>query len=481
MSKKNLSIIVILFIIFSYVQSAYAMIGDESSINNNLVGDIDSEKNREGNLFEPIGLGITANAPMGLAVSGPFAILTAGTGAAIVGLGEIADPKNSIWQNWPMNRWTFNHASPESGWGFSSMAEKGASNAVDAIANIIFFITKSITRISINICVVSFHTDIVSGMVGWISEGVKKIFQADTDLTYLLISWGSIFLMIYSVYWILKRELMSVVSALIIAVLAIGSVFFFTANAEKVITDFSQATDGITGVFLGAVGEYTNANQDINATDPIDKGLIAFGQSVWSVIVADPWAIAMFGTCDENDLKLTESECNLMDKSNFPDKSKVVAGMRIDTLYLATTGKCNDDVVEVLARPDVTTFKSIITLQGTEQIKHGKHNGTMVGMAASSPTDHVTTALFTLLPAIGLLLFTGTIGLYIILSQVIMAAMLLVLPFFLFALMIPVQGWAISSKYFKYLLGAFMVKMIYGLYLSLVLSVGTAFVEAVLK
>ncbi|WP_066638357.1 hypothetical protein [Desulfolucanica intricata] len=481
MFKKTTTVMLILVLVISYTGAAFAMIGDENALDNNFEGDILAEKNQEGQLFEVIGLGTLASAPGTLPISGPFAAILAGTGSVSLGLAQIADPKNAIWENWPTGRWTFEHAPPDGGWGFASMSNKATASVCDMLANLIFSVTKSLTRLSINICVLAFHTDIVSGMVGWVSEGVKTIFNPEGDLSWLLITWGTIFLLIYAVYWFIRRELASIISALIIAVMAVGGVFFFAANAEPLIGNFARATDSVTGVFLGAVGNYTNAEQNVSeVNDPVDRGLVAFGQSAWSAIVADPWAVALFGTANEEDLKLTESEYKLMDKENFADQSNLKPGMRIDTLYLGTVAACRDDVVEILARPDVTSFKTIISGEGTAEVKHGDHSGTMVGLAASSASNHIVVAMLTLLPAVALFFLAATVGLSILVCQIMLAGMLLVLPIFLFVLMAPVKGWSLASKYFRSLLGFFMVKMIYGLYLSLVLTIGTAFVKAVM-
>ena len=104
----------------------------------------------------------------------------------------------------------------------------------------------------------------------------------------------------------------------------------------------------------------------------------------------------------------------------------------------------------------------------------------MVGLSASSAPNHIVVAMLTLLPAIALFFLADTVGLSILVCQIMLAGMLLVLLMFLFALMVPVKGWNLAAKYFRSLAGFFMVKMVYELYLSLVLTIGTAFVKAVM-
>ncbi|MCS5697267.1 hypothetical protein [Desulfofundulus thermocisternus] len=483
MFKKITCLTLILIMCLSFALPAFAMIGGANAEEYNLSGDVDAEKAQEGLLFELVSIGLAQSG--GLVAGGPFGMLAASAGAA--GLSLIY--KNATWENWPMGRWTFDHAPVEAGVNFVEMARNGVYQVEDFVANLLFSVTKILTRLSINICVLAFHTDIVSGMVTWVADGIRTIFTPSGDLTRLLMSWGIIFLLVYAAFWFLRHELTSVISALLIAVVAVGGVFFFAANAQQLIGNFARATDSVTGIFLGAVGGYLGDNipgSNVNA-DPLDRGLIAAGQAAWNAIVAEPWAAAMFGTTREEDLKLTADEYNLLAgyKDEFPDPAKL-EGMTVDNIYLATTGRARDIVVDVLSRPTppqslIQKGASVLTGHRPEPVDHGKHPGTTVGMAAGATLNHIVVAFFTLIPAVAFAFLAVTTGLSILVCQVMLAAMLLVLPVFLFALMWPVHGWNIAAKYFKHLVNFFMVKLIYGLYLSLVLSIGTAFATAIMK
>jgi len=449
-------------------------VGEEPCEQWNLQGDIQSEKEMEGQLFKIVGIGSTAMAPG----AGPFSSILVGTGAISLGLDQLSKPENAIWENWPMGRYSFHHIPSQKFPGPSAWVEGGLAGTADLIANMIFDLTKTLTRISLNVTVLAFHTDIVSGMVGWISEGVATIFATDGDLSQLFIKIGLIFLLVYCGFRFFRGQAMSALSATFVAALAVGSVFFFTANAHQIITGVSRGSDSLAGAFLGAVGEYTASGRNVNIDDPIDRGLVAAGQTAWQAIVAKPWAVAMFGTSDESRLILTQSEYDVLDKSVFPNKSlsKIKPGMRIDTLFLGSTGDGRDAVAEALGRPNA---KLLHVFKGQE-VDHGDHPGTMTGLAPGATITHIMTAFFTFLPAIGYALLTGTVSLSIIVCQALIAGLLLILPVPLFAMMIPETGWSISSQYFRITAGFFLVKLIYGLYLSLVLVVGTGFAGAVM-
>jgi hypothetical protein len=454
-------------------------IGEQPSDQWTLQGDVQAEKEIEGQLFSIVGIGAMATPG---APAGPFAAVVVGTGAVSAGLAKIAQPENAIWENWPMGRYVFHHVPPDKFPGPQALSERALAGAGELIANLIFGMTKTITRISLNATVLAFHTDIISGMVGWISEGVASIFSPEADLTKLLITIGLIFLMVYVAFRLLRGQAMNALGATMVAALAVGCVFFFTANAQQIISSVSRATDSLAGAFLAAVGEYTAMGQDINIDDPVDRGLVVAGQTVWQGIVAKPWALTMFGTADESRLLLTESEYRVLDKNVFPEVSqaKIEPGMRIDTLFLGCSGDGRDAVAEALGRPNAKLLWVPRFVAEGEEVDHGEHPGSVVGLSPGSVDKHIMTAGFTLIPAVCFAILAGTVALSILVCQAVLAALLLVLPIALFAMMIPETGWALAVSYFKTTAGFFMVKLIYGLYLSLVLTVATGFAKAVM-
>ncbi|MFZ5650667.1 MAG: hypothetical protein ACOY4I_07425, partial [Bacillota bacterium] len=472
------AVILVLFMLLIFEAPALAAIGDQPAELWSLQGDIQAEKEIEGQMFSIFSLSSIATAPGAAAVSGPFGLLVVGAGAAGAGMARIASPENAIWENWPEGRYVFHHAPPDKFPGLGVMAEKALYSTVEFMANMIFSITKMLVRTSNNIMVLAFHTSIITGMVGWVSEGMSEIFSSGSDLTEILISTGLIILLIYGIFSILRGRAMSALSSLLVAVLAVGGAFFFTANARQIISNTAEVTDSLAGVFLATTGRYTSAGQNVNIGDPVDRGLVAAGQTTWQLIVARPWALAQFGTSDENRLRLTSGEYDILNKSVFPKESqaKIQTGMRLDTLMLGSTGEGRDAVAETLARPN----KKYLWVIDGQDIDHGGHDGTMVGFAPEGAMQHLKTAFFTLLPAVSLALLAILVGLSIVICQIILAPLLLFLPLPFFAMMIPGAGWAFAARYFRTLLGFFMVKLVYGLYLSLVLVTGTAFSAALI-
>ena len=253
MGRITCAILAVLLLIAT-AAPALAAIGDQPAEQWSLQGDIQAEKEIEGQMFSIFSLSSIATAPGAAAVSGPFGLLVVGAGAAGAGLARIASPENAIWENWPEGRYVFHHAPPDKFPGLGVMAEKALYSTVEFMANMIFSITKMLVRTSNNIMVLAFHTGIVSGMVGWVSEGMSEIFSSGSDLTQILISTGLIILLIYGIFSILRGRAMSALSSLLVAVLAVGGAFFFTANARQIISNTAEVTDSLAGVFLATTG-----------------------------------------------------------------------------------------------------------------------------------------------------------------------------------------------------------------------------------
>lgn len=482
MYKKLIILPLIFVMIFTVVMPAYAssksMIGDEDARTYNIIGDIEAEILQEELLFKPMVFSTDA-----MLTENNFDTL------AVQQVSDISGQQKAIWDNWPMARWSFSHTKADGIFALSGLGTNITAWAGDFIANKIFDWTKILTILAINLCVIAFNTNIVAGMAGWIAEGVQTIFDRESDLTWLMISWGLIFLLIYTCSLFLKRQFSSAISALLVACLAVGGVFFFAANSQKIITDVANATDGITGVFLKAVGSYTSVNHDINLSDPLNRGLLACGQSAWNAIVAAPWSVAMFGTNNIEDLKLTESEAKLIQNSvgGMIDPSKkhlIREGARIDTLYLSTTGKVRQEVVDILGTPTQYRYNlphPVLNIRyGEIEVDHGRHPGTVVGLSPYNTHRHIMIAAVTLLPAIAFFILSISLAAPILFAQIMLAGLLLMLPAGLFALMVPNIGYSLAGKYFSLVGKFFMVKMVYGLYLSLVLSIATVFVMAVI-
>lgn len=471
---KFVSLLLLISMPFIYIPPVLAAIGDQPATEWCLQGDIQSEKELEGQLFTILSLGTAGTAVSAPGVAVPFGVISATSYA----LGKVADPKNAIWENWPSDRFVFHHVPPEK-FISPNLAEKALYSTIEFMANIIFSATKSLVRISNNIIVLAFHTSIISGMAGWVSDGIAEVFTPTGSLTKLIIVIGLILLLIYCAFKFLRGQAMSVLNATVIACIAVGGVFFFTANAQYIITKTAEATDSLAGVFLSAVGGYTFAGLNIDVDSHVDRGLVGAGQTAWQVIVTNPWALGQFGSFDENKLKLTQDEYDILDKKSFPQESqgKIQVGMRLDTLMLGSGPEGRDAVAEALGRPN----KKYLWIFDGKDIDHGEHDGTMNGFAPNSAATHFKIACLTMIPAIGYTLLAVMVGLSIVLSQIILVALIFMLPLPLFAAMIPDTGWAFAAKYGRAAMGFFVVKLVYGLYLSLVLAVGTGIANAILE
>lgn len=445
MKRKVVSILIITILLSVFLTSMlYAnTIGDEPSEQHNLIGDIKAEKEIEEKMY-------------------PFVTLEVKDGQLV-----ITDKTSSdlLWQNWPFYRWAFDISNPESGWSITQISKNVAAETMVMFANILLFLAALLTKLGITFCGLAFNSSILAGLADWIGSAIKNMYKLDSgmsDIVWLMITWGIIVLLIYAVFYFIKGRFVSIINALGVAIGMVALTILFSMNASQIIKTTAEYTDAVAGVFLAAIAEYKPLDKDI---DPVNQGIITFGETAWRAIIAYPWAMTLFGTIDTDELRLTQDEYNKMDKSYF-SSGVIQPGMRIDTLFLGTMGEPRQALVDVLVRPDVD---------------HGNHPGTMIGMHVDNALKQVMIAFLMLSAAFAFFALASMTTVYILFAQLMLGALLILFPAMLLLAIIPEFGWAVTANYFKILLKFLFIKMIYGVYLALVLVTTTAFSETLLK
>jgi len=406
-----------------------------------------------------------------------------------------------LWLQWPSGRYTFCFVPVDK----LSLIPKDLSTPVigETIANLFFTMTKYVTRISISFLALAFNTSFVNFMADFMQNMTRVLFSPEGSMSRIFLLMGVIALLLFGAYKILKGQVTSALTSLCIAALAVGMVFYFSANMSNIVNGITNVTDGITnevlsalsGVSIDALAQKEDLRNEMNKYDQYNsntKGIIAASDVAWKIIVVYPWRTALFGTCRDSDLKITTSvPANIVGKSEWevlesnkgdfgedekyawPIVKKIKNEKTADTLILATSPGTREReiAVESFGRPNE---KKLWGIFGGNAVYHGDHSGSTIGMSPGNVWEHVKIAVLSLIPAFGFAALAILVGGSIIVCQFILVIMFLFLPFILFTLFIPDAGWNIAMKYGRTLLGFLAVKLIYGIYLAVVLSVALA-------
>jgi hypothetical protein len=452
-------------------------IGGEDALERDLSGTVAQEKAGEVAVYDVLSTAaIAASAP----------------GAVFAGLSQLAEAleKYAYWSNWPMDRYNFSYVPPEGGI-LGGIDDKVAAAVGAGIANFFFSLAKLLARIGINLTVAAFHTNVVSGLAGWIGDAVRRIFSlADQPFMQVFLKLMAVALLLGAAYKLIRGRIASAVLAVAVAAAAVGGSMWFAANAGRVVRAVGDFTDGLAGLALSAVGSFSAEGRQTQGVPPLDRGLIVAANEVWATVIAKPWALATFGTADPEKLKLTGpddpgkpagavSEYEYLEEAfrdSFPDFSKVRPGMRADTLYLGTAPGTPERqaAVQALGASEKGGFLGL----GRRSVWHGDHPGSAVGLSPGSVWGKIPLALLSLLAALAYFALAVSVGGSILFCQLALAVLIVALPLALLALLWPDAGYSFAAKYARTLLGFLAVKLIYGIYLALVLAVASAVVSA---
>ena len=458
---------------------ARRLIGDEPAKDNCWTGDIDAEKQTEKFLLPGVAVLKTP--------ANPVAGIIVATGGV---LAQLANNEQLNWQNWPHGRYQFWHAPPDKMLGFLPQVATVTLAMLDFLANSIFSLTKMLVCAGINVIVLAFTSEWSVQLSDYIGKAVGDLFPffgggvSGNSFAGVAFSLAVAGLLVVLVARLLRGRVASSAAALAVAAAATAACFLYVANAAPFVRAVGSFTDDLAGLALTASAKFTFTGERTppGVTDPLAVGLANAGQAAWHAMVAAPWAAAMFGTADPEKLRVTESEWQVLDKKSFPKEklAQMEAKLRegrlyADTLFLG----CGDDasrnaVADALGSPSKSYWFGLKTVE----VDHGEHPGSAVCMGPDYPAAgrHLFTASMSLLPALAFVGLAIGVGGGIIVAQLLLVALLTFLPLALIAALVPDAGWSFATRYLQATLGSFAVKVFYGLYLGIVLSLANAIV-----
>lgn len=339
--------------------------------------------------------------------------------------------------------------------------EKWGKEVEENIANFFVGIAQLLTYVGITLITWAFKVDLVKNIIHWASTSIKMLMDKNSDIWFLLLTWGTIGLLVYASFLFIKRQIGNIAKAIGIALLGIALSFFFYGNTEQLLTSFDDGINAITGAIIEGYAQLPTGVNQSKSAGSLDAGITNFGDTVWDIIIGKPWAYAMFGTSNVDNLKLTRDEYEHFKTSGgdfsgkFNSRYGNINNDYIDTLCLSTSlDKSRQTVMQILADP---------------AIDHGSHPYTVETLSMNGANTHLLTSVIQVVSSGIFIALAISIAGSMVLYQIMISLMLLFLPIMCMLLFIPVAGWQVSLKYFKTLLGFLLVKLIYGIYLSVVM------------
>jgi len=343
-------------------------------------------------------------------------------------------------------------------WGIPPRVNSIAPEVVNGLAGQLFLLDAWLVRAGIFFIQFGFHSDILAkalgalaGAVADVKEGLSRPF-----LPFMLLLVGA-----WAAYQALvKFRVTALISGLLVAVLVFGFGYWYFGHLEEVVAGAGRAADALAQAAVGAVTAPKNraaCGQDYAGLPTADAAALAAADRIWEVLVLVPWSTGEFGRntspCSGGrPAAVTAAEAAALAKK----KLEVPPGADWTQLLLGLPAGSEQrrDAADVLADPG---------------LDHGDHPDTPETAGPGGTTRKLLIALAALVPAAAAAVFLGTVGLSMALAQVVLLGAVVVSPAVFLLALVPEYGFGVLRKWLTVGLGALAQKVVYGLYLGLVL------------
>lgn len=333
---------------------------------------------------------------------------------------------------------------------------------LNGIANLLFMMNAFMTRLSIFLMQLGFHTDLVNEQLSLI---LPMMDEMRTSIFSKFLPWALVLLAAWMVkvgYWNNQttRLMSGVVGSIIVL---IGSYWFFTHSGQS-IRAVSQTMDKLTQVTMGSLAapyqRVTGEQLEIGLTNVADQQLMATSNRLWKLFVDRPWMIGQFNRQDGNEVRMTAAEVEaIVDRAEGED---IMIGVQVGDAWSHWTRQ----YAPGMAQRDI--LRKVL---GDSKIDHGAHADIPYIFGGGSAGIRCLVALLSLISTLTLLLFVGTISLILILAQEMALAIIILAPIVLLLGLFPERGFVFVLRWIGWLIGVLGTKVIYGFYMGFTLLV----------
>lgn len=330
------------------------------------------------------------------------------------------------------------------------------------VANIMFMLNAFLTRLSIFLMQLGFHTDLVHEQLSLIlpmMEGLR------TSLFQKFLPWALVILAAWMVkvgYW--NNQTTRLMSGVLGSVLVLAGSYWFYAHAGTSIPAISRTMDSLTQITMGSLAapyqHVTGERLDEGLASAADQQLLATSNRLWKLFVDRPWGIGEFNRQDAQDVRMTASEIEaIYDRAEDEEISFSLQEGDVWSHWLRAyvPGSKHRDVLRKVL--------------GDESLDHGAHADVPVLFNGGSAGIRVIVALLSLIASLALLLFVGTIAFILVLAQEMALAIILLAPIVLLLGLFPERGFVFVRRWAGWLIGTLGTKVVYGFYMGFTLLV----------
>lgn len=343
-------------------------------------------------------------------------------------------------------------------------------NILTLIGNLFFIISKALTLMSVSLVEFCFsEKSFVATLLDEIPRLLGLLFQDGfaSDSTNFIFFVVVIVLGISAIFSLLRGQIVNTFTNLFISILFIGFFIFYIGNSNYIIKPIMTSIDKFTAISIKAV-----ENLESDKTLTIEESVFSLSDKLWNNVVGVVWATGQFGTMDIEVLKLkpeeveeinTKTQMWVWDKPDVKkgfemSGEKVVGDYYMDRVFLGGCDEVKNNLLEALS-------DNVGNRTGADFAP------VMANKSATTGFNHLFIGLFSLLPAVLLVLFVFSVGIPIILAEVMLLLMFLILPIVILIAVAGESGRPAFIAYAQKFIQFFMTKIVLGFYLAFVLTI----------
>lgn len=360
------------------------------------------------------------------------------------------------WDRIPVARVRFDLAEPNVGWYDKVRLQTVGSAAAHLAANLMFAQPQLLVYLGVGLICAAMHCNWVETSSQMIAEPALRLWESIGTGPLLSLALAAVFAFLV-VYFVRRQTLRIFTTVLTVVLVLVGAMAYFP-NVAKVNGAVARFTDEVTAVALGLVApamgkDYPEVYNSVSDTK--DAAIAVFGASIWETLICNTWAQLEFGTANPADLMATPEELERLESVEAPGIGNL---RRIDQMILAYP----------LGDPRRSAIADILA---DNSVDHGRHPLTPQTFSGAGKLAAIGAMMLFGITSGIFLIFAVILAGSMIMAQFVLMILMWALPFLVLALLLPDVGWNIGLKVARVGAGALATKIIYGLYLSVVILV----------
>lgn len=392
------------------------------------------------------------------------------------------------WVGYGPARWTFMTA-PSNQMLLQGKLTDAGLTVVDLIANLVFDISKIAVLIGNVVVICTFHNYAADYLPGLISDCVAALYGSGVPgsgsseaypMWQMAVGLALVGLGITVAVHFFKARLVQGLLNYALAVLLLSVLLGYFAEIDAIAAGVNRIMDQgtalvVTGTFDAVISKASGGPAD----EAFDETLLRITETTWDLLIGRPWALGQWGTYETaghgpDSLRLSENELQSLQKNAYND----ILGGLFEAAGISSSG------AQPLEIPARAAYIDKVYLGGNENARSKllemvQNRDSIVHIACGqewmSATRHVEYALLSLVPAVTYAALAVSLGIPVFIAQILMGVMLIFFPLAIVFGLSGDSGRRMLMAYSRSALGLLLTKVVYGLYLALVLALISVF------